>query len=146
MTTVSRRQAIGYAAAASLVIPEGSRAQAENEDRDAGAESDRWTTERRRVMELGFTIDEALCWEHIAKAADRFFSLPVLGAMDSHEIAEATHDLPDQIAEPPHLSAVCGAHEAGGRKGQVSRFRASRSFDLRTAHDEIALAACGLRG
>lgn len=102
MTTITRRKALACAAAAATVVaPAVAQAQAPNENCDSDPEAGQWAAERARVMQLGFTADEAACWEYIAKAADRFFKLPVLGNMDSHEIAEATHVFQNKLLSRP---------------------------------------------
>ena len=52
-------------------------------------------------MAVGFTADEAECWELIARAAAKFFELPVLGELDKHEIAEATHVFQQKLLARP---------------------------------------------
>jgi|SRR5690606_1037978 len=97
---VTRRRAIAIAASAASVgvLPaSGARAQ----DAAGGADDDRWAAERARVMELGFTEDEALCWEYIGRAAGKFFELPVLHELDGHEIAEAVHVLQNKLLSRP---------------------------------------------
>ena len=56
---------------------------------------------------VGFTADEAECWELIARAAEKFFELPVVGELDKHEIAEATHVFQQKLlARPAYRSYV----------------------------------------
>jgi hypothetical protein len=59
------------------------------------------TTERERVMSLGFTEEEAECWVLAASVAGKFFSLPDLHPMDDHEVAHATHVIQSKLLSRP---------------------------------------------
>jgi alpha-galactosidase len=59
------------------------------------------TTERERVMSLGFTEEEAECWMLAASVAGRFFSLPDLHQMDDHEVAHAIHVVQSKLLSRP---------------------------------------------
>jgi hypothetical protein len=59
------------------------------------------TTERERVMSLGFTAEEAECWVLAASVAGRFFSLPDLHTMDDHEVAHAIHVIQSKLLSRP---------------------------------------------
>lgn len=102
MATITRRKAVGCAAgAAALAVPHAVPAQAPAETCVPDPEAARWAAERASVMQLGFTADEAACWEHVAKAAALFFELPVLNELDSHEIAQATHVFQNKLLSRP---------------------------------------------
>lgn len=58
-------------------------------------------TDRDFVMEAGMTADEAECWEWIAKAAGKFFELPVLHPMDKQEVASAIHIVQNKLLARP---------------------------------------------
>ena len=94
---VTRRRALAIAASATSVGVLPVRA-ARAKDAVVGTCGDdgRWAAERARVMELGFTEDEALCWEYISCAPGKFFELPVL-----HEIAEAVHVFQNKLLSRP---------------------------------------------
>jgi hypothetical protein len=101
MAGINRRAAFGFGAGAAALALSTARLGAQPRplapDDDAAA----WSAERARVMELGFTEDEAKCWELIARAAAKFFELPVLSELDSHEIAEATHVFQNKLLSRP---------------------------------------------
>jgi hypothetical protein len=59
------------------------------------------TTERERVMSLGFTEEEAECWVLAASVAGTFFSLPDLHQMDDHEVAHAIHVVQSKLLSRP---------------------------------------------
>lgn len=101
MTNVSRREAIGFATGAAAFALCPTRAGAQAGVPAAVDDAAEWRAERERVMSLGFTEDEALCWEHIARAAAKFFELPVLSELDAHEIAEATHVFQNKLLSRP---------------------------------------------
>lgn len=58
-------------------------------------------TDRDFVMEAGMTADEAECWELIAKAAGKFFELPVEHPMDKQEVASAIHIVQNKLLSRP---------------------------------------------
>jgi hypothetical protein len=99
MRKISRRTAVsGFAGAAALAGMRHVAAQAADPATDGPAY---WAAERARVTEVGFTEDEAECWELIARASAKFFELPVLGELDKHEIAEATHVFQQKLLARP---------------------------------------------
>jgi hypothetical protein len=106
MTNMSRRTALAaFASTAAIkdrrLSAQSAGAPAANPPATYGA------AERARVMAVGFTADEAECWELIARAAAKFFELPVLGELDKHEIAEATHVFQQKLlARPAYRSYV----------------------------------------
>jgi hypothetical protein len=59
------------------------------------------TTERERVMSLGFTEEEAECWMLAASVAGKFFSLPDLHSMEEHEVAHAIHVVQSKLLSRP---------------------------------------------
>jgi hypothetical protein len=59
------------------------------------------TTERERVMSLGFSEEEAECWVLAASVAGKFFSLPDLHPMDDHEVAHAIHVVQSKLLSRP---------------------------------------------
>jgi hypothetical protein len=59
------------------------------------------TTERERVMSLGFTEEEAECWVLAASVAGKFFSLPDLHSMEEHEVAHAIHVVQSKLLSRP---------------------------------------------
>ncbi|HEX6996214.1 MAG TPA: hypothetical protein VF339_18945 [Gammaproteobacteria bacterium] len=102
MERVTRRRALAIAAsAASVGVLPASAVRAQEGAGGAYDDDDRWAAERARVRELGFTEDEALCWEYIGRAAGKFFELPVLHELDAHEIAEAVHVFQNKLLSRP---------------------------------------------
>lgn len=59
------------------------------------------TTERERVMSLGFSEEEAECWMLAGSVAGKFFSLPDLHPMDDHEVAHAIHVVQSKLLSRP---------------------------------------------
>ena len=109
MTSMSRRTAlIAFTSAAAIAGIKEQRLSAQLPGAPAADQpATDWAAERARVMAVGFTADEAECWELIARAAAMFFELPVLGELDSHEIAEATHVFQQKLlARPAYRSYV----------------------------------------
>jgi hypothetical protein len=103
MTNMTRRKALtAFASAAAIAGIKDQRLSAQSPDVSAANPlvTD-WAAERARVMAVGFTADEAECWELIARAAAKFFELPVLGELDKHEIAEATHVFQQKLLARP---------------------------------------------
>ena len=109
MTIMSRRAALtAFASTAAIagIKDQGLSAQSAGASAANPPTTD-WAAERARVMAVGFTADEAECWELIARAAAKFFELPVLGELDQHEIAEATHVFQQKLlARPAYRSYV----------------------------------------
>ena len=109
MTSMSRRRAlITFASTAAIagIKDQGRSAQSAGAPA-ADLPATDWAAERARVMAVGFTADEAECWELIARAAAKYFELPVLGELDKHEIAEATHVFQQKLlARPAYRSYV----------------------------------------
>ena len=60
-----------------------------------------WAEERQKVVSLGFTEEEAECWELIARAAGKFFELPELHPSDAPEVAEAVHIIQNKLMSRP---------------------------------------------
>jgi len=109
MTSMSRRAALtAFESTAAIAGIKDQRLSAQS----AGASAANppmtdWAAERARVMAVGFTADEAECWELIARTAAKFFELPVLGELDKHEIAEATHVFQQKLlARPVYRSYI----------------------------------------
>ena len=59
------------------------------------------TTERERVMSLGFTEEEAECRMLAASVAGKFFSRPDLHSMDDDEVAHAVHVIQSKLLSRP---------------------------------------------
>ena len=57
--------------------------------------------DREFVIEAGMTPDEADCWELIAEAAGKFFTLPKLHPMDAQEVASAIHIVQNKLLSRP---------------------------------------------
>ncbi|MEU9111033.1 hypothetical protein AB0D04_04330 [Streptomyces sp. NPDC048483] len=114
MTKISRRVAVrsaaglagaaatGAGAAPAAATPaDGARTKGHVEERtDAGARGSgggpgRWTAaelrDRRRVLRLGFTEEEADCWLLVARAGAAFFALPQTHPSDTPDVADAVH-------------------------------------------------------
>jgi hypothetical protein len=109
MTSMSRRTALAaFASTAAIPGIKNQRLSAQSAGTPAAnPPAMDWATERARVMAVGFTADEAECLEFIARAAAKFFELPVLGELDKHEIAEATHVFQQKLlARPAYRSYV----------------------------------------
>jgi hypothetical protein len=109
MTKMNRRTALtAFASAAAIAEIKDQRLSAQAAGAPAAnPPATDWAAERARVMAVGFTADEAECWELIARAAAKFFELPVLGELDKHEIAEATHVFQQKLlARPVYRSYV----------------------------------------
>jgi hypothetical protein len=101
MPNLTRRTALtALTSAAALTGIDGPRLSAQSAG-GAAADPTDWAAERARVMAVGFTAAEAECWELIARAAAKFFELPVLGELDQHEIAEATHVFQQKLLARP---------------------------------------------
>jgi hypothetical protein len=58
-------------------------------------------TETERVMAVGFTQQEAECWEIAGSLAGKFFQLPKLHQMDDHEVAHAIHIVQNKLLARP---------------------------------------------
>ena len=105
MQKATRREALKFVAVSTGSIALGSgavRAQSCDEERvsdDPGAQT--WAEEREKVVSLGFTEDEAECWELIARAAGKFFELPELHPSDAPEVAEAVHIIQNKLMSRP---------------------------------------------
>jgi hypothetical protein len=109
MTSVSRRAAhTALASTAAIAGLTDQRLSAQSAVAPgANTPATDWPAERARVMTVGFTADEAECWEFIARAAAKFFEVPVLSELDKHEIAEATHVFQQKLlARPAYRSYV----------------------------------------
>ena len=108
MTTMSRRAALtAFASTAAIAGIKDQGLSAQSAGAPAANPTMDWAAERARVMAVGFTADEAECWELIARAAAKYFELPVLGELDKHEIAEATHVFQQKLlARPAYRSYV----------------------------------------
>jgi hypothetical protein len=109
MTSMSRRAALTVLASTLAIVGnKDQRLSAQSADApDANPPVTDWPAERAHVIAVGFTADEAECWELIARAAAKFFELPVLGELDKHEIAEATHVFQQKLlARPAYRSYV----------------------------------------
>lgn len=101
MASVSRRTALETIMGVAVMAGTAPGRAVGQGESAAAEEAARWVAERARVMQLGFTADEAECWEHIARAAAKFFELPVLSELDAHEIAEATHVFQNKLLSRP---------------------------------------------
>ena len=89
-------------AGATSVLPITSHAQAISEERVGDSpDAQTWAQEREKVMALGFTEDEAMCWELVARAAAQFFELPQLHPSDAPEVAEAIHIVQNKLMSRP---------------------------------------------
>ncbi len=109
MTSMTRRTALAaFASTTAIAGIKDQRLSAQSAGAPAAnPPATDWVAERARVMAVGFTADEAECWELIARAAAKFFELPVLGELDKHEIAEATHVFQQKLlARPAYRSYV----------------------------------------
>lgn len=58
-------------------------------------------TDRQIVMEVGLTPEEAECWELAAALAGRFFALPKLHEVDTHEVTHAIHVVQNKLMSRP---------------------------------------------
>lgn len=69
--------------------------------------------DRQRVIDCGFTEDEADCWELVVRAGAKFFSLPQLHPATQGEVAQAIHVLQDKLLGRPayrkHLELANGS-------------------------------------
>lgn len=104
---VTRRHALVIAAASTsafALTPLTARSQgcASADDRVGdvpGAQT--WAEEHQKLISLGFTQDEADCWEFINRAAGKFFELPELHPSDGLEVAEAVHVIQNKLLSRP---------------------------------------------
>lgn len=96
----SRRDLLKSIAATGLtatVVAYPATADAANPDERSADEK----ADRQRVLALGFTETEADCWEHLAKAAGKFFALEELHPSDAREMAQAIHVVQNKLLSRP---------------------------------------------
>jgi hypothetical protein len=102
MDDVTRRDLLKAAGAAgacvTLFATPALASATQTEDHD-------WTEaeaiDRQRVLDCGFTEDEADCWELVARAGGKFFSLPKLHPTADAEVAQAIHVIQDKLPGRP---------------------------------------------
>jgi hypothetical protein len=77
------------------------------------------TTERERMMSLGFTEEEAECWMLAASVAGKFFILPDLHPMDDHEVAHAIHVVQSKLLSRPVYRRYLELAREGASEGSM---------------------------
>lgn len=90
MSELTRRAAIGAAAATALLPGEA-----------AADDSPAEKADRQRMIASGMTEAEAECWVLVARAAGKLLQLPKLHTMDDHEWAHAIHVLQHRLMARP---------------------------------------------
>jgi hypothetical protein len=58
-------------------------------------------TDTERVMRVGFTEQEAECWELASSLANRFMHLPQIHEVDIHEVVHAIHVIQNKLMSRP---------------------------------------------
>jgi hypothetical protein len=113
MDDLTRRRAFGAAAIGTLGLSTTFAAQPDEPAKPALKPEDTASApkrasktadeskDRKAVMGAGMTADEAECWELVAKAAGKFFSLPKEHPMDDHEVAHAIHVIQNKLLGRP---------------------------------------------
>lgn len=109
MDEITRRNMLRTAAAAGVTTTVAAPSVAsadELEQRAAGSPgSCEWTEEelqdRQRVLNAGFTEDEADAWLLVARAGAKLFSLPELHPSDKPDIVQAIHVLQNKLMLRP---------------------------------------------
>lgn len=110
-SNISRRQAMlmSVAAAAAALASGAATADQCGDDRvGKGADAQTWAEERRKVIGLGFTADEADCWVLVGRAAQKFFELPKLHETADKEVAEAIHVIQYRLMSRPTYRRYLG--------------------------------------
>ena len=115
MDEISRRQAVGVAAAAgALAVAIATEAPAaEAADEKPRAIDER--AERQRALACGLTEAEADCWVLVGKAASKFFELPKLHPTDDHETMHALHALQNKLLSRPAYRRYLELTKGGNR-------------------------------
>lgn len=105
MHEATRRDALFLMALSSgsiALMPGAARSQSCEDERVTDSpDAQTWAEERAKVISVGFTEDEAECWELIARAAGKFFELPELHPSDATEVAEAVHLIQTKLMSRP---------------------------------------------
>ncbi|WP_461035766.1 hypothetical protein [Streptomyces mayteni] len=105
MTPITRRTAVRGAAtlagAGALGAAAAPAAQAARTEPGGADWTEAELRDRRRVLALGFTEEEADCWLLVARAGAAFFALPEIHPSDRPDVVDAIHVMQRILMQRP---------------------------------------------